>query len=174
LIIFSLAALTSLIFSPLVSAKEVNEDTLAGEIAQDLEYVFEEASEKIDGKFVLNEQKIIQKFGQQSLSSIAALVKMANGEELTEIDLIGVPNPDTQASVGDVVPFSYKSCMIDAVLDATGISFLTGGMAALIDQKAWVKLGKEIIKFAGKKALMGGVAGFAASMAWYSVRCIGK
>ncbi|WP_017185756.1 hypothetical protein [Alkalibacillus haloalkaliphilus] len=154
------------------SPSELNgeEKVLAEELAEDFEFIFEEATIIEDDHYKLDEEKVEEKFGEEAVPSIKALVKVANGEELTPHDLIGI-EPVNQSNGDLTVMSGWTDCMKDAVLDATGIAFLTGGMATLIEQKKWQELGKEIIKVAGKNALKGGVVGFAASMAWYSVRC---
>lgn len=175
-ITFSLSLIVMLL-SP-ISSVHAYENADVEEIAADMEFIFEEASSKKNGKIIIDEEKIAQKFGEESVPTISAFIKLGHGEELTEEDLNGVPKPsnlhETEQTEGIIQPFSWKSCMIDSVLDATGIGFLTGGMMELIDKKQWQELGKEIIKVAGKNALKGGVVGFAASMAWYSVKCIGE
>ncbi|MCY9752519.1 hypothetical protein M5W75_22500 [Paenibacillus larvae] len=47
-------------------------------------------------------------------------------------------------------------------------------MKELIEKKLWDKLAVEVIKVVGKNAIKGGVIGLAASLAWFSVRCIGQ
>lgn len=64
--------------------------------------------------------------------------------------------------------------MINKIIDFTGIGFITGGMQKLIEKKLWDKLAVEIIKIVGKNAVKGGVIGLSASLAWFSVRCIGQ
>ncbi|MBB4825491.1 hypothetical protein HNO89_002725 [Sporosarcina luteola] len=159
------------VFSPLVSAKDLTDEELAAlQLSEDLQFIFETASVKEDGKYILNETIIAKKFGIENVASIVALVKLANDEELTEQDLEGVPNPLGE----ELSTASWKSCMIDNVLDYTGIGFLTGGMMEMIDKKLWDKLALEIIKIVGKNAIKGGVVGLAASLAWFSFRCVGK
>lgn len=94
---------------------------------------------------------------------------MVNGEELTESDLVGVPNP-----AGDFSTASYMGCLKDKIIDFTGIGFISGGLQKLLEKKLWKEASIQIIKIAGKNAIKGGVVGLAASLAWFSVRCIGK
>lgn len=178
-ILFSLS-LFGMLLSPISNAFASGKVTNAEEeeMADDLEFIFEVASKEENGEIIIVEEKIAQRFGEEAVPSISAFIKMGYGEELTEEDLKDVPKPSDIPTApqenGGIQLYSWKSCMIDSVLDATGIGFLTGGMMELIDKKQWKKLGKEIIKVAGKNAIKGGVVGFAASMAWYSVKCIGK
>ncbi|WP_268348058.1 hypothetical protein [Bacillus haynesii] len=44
----------------------------------------------------------------------------------------------------------------------------------MLKKKLWKKAATEIIKIVGKNAIRGGVLGLAGSLAWFSVRCIGK
>lgn len=167
-----------MLLSP-VSNVFANEDEENGELeaeklSEDMEFIFEEASKKENGEIIIDEEKIAQKFGQESVDSISAFIKMGYGEELSEEDLKDVPKPSGIEDNEGVQTYSWTSCVTDKVLDATGIGFITGGMATLIEKKQWKKLGKEIIKVAGKNAIKGGVVGFAASMAWYSATCVGK
>lgn len=66
---------------------------------------------------------------------------------------------------------SWKKCVGDKILDATGIGFLTGGMWKLVEKKNWNLLAKELAKIAGKNAIKGGAIGLAASLAWYGIKC---
>ncbi|MEK4792394.1 hypothetical protein [Bacillus sp. FSL K6-2971] len=158
-------------FAPLASAQKLTEEEQAAQqIASDMQFIFELASVQENGKYVLNESLVADKFGQENVASIVAFVKLINGEELEEKDLEGIPYPST----GEISTSSWKSCMIDSVLNVTGLGFLTGGMQKLIDKKLWDKLAIEIIKIVGKNAVKGGVIGLSASFAWFSVRCIGK
>ncbi|NPC93142.1 hypothetical protein HOO54_13095 [Bacillus sp. WMMC1349] len=53
-------------------------------MANDLEFIFEKAS-MVDenGKYIVNKELDAEKFGQTSVASIEAFVKMVNGEEIT-------------------------------------------------------------------------------------------
>jgi hypothetical protein len=136
----------------------------------DLKFIFEEASVKKNGKYVLNEEKIAQKFGLESVSTILAFVKLANGEQLTATELKGVPNPEKS----EFSTASWGACVTNQIIDFTGIGFLTGGMVEMVQKKLWDKLAVEIIKIVGKNAIKGGAVGLAASLAWFSIRCIGQ
>ncbi|WP_289354672.1 hypothetical protein [Paenibacillus sp. S-12] len=142
----------------------------SAQVASDLKFIFEEASVKKDGKYVLNEGKIAQKFGSDNVATISALVKLANGEQLTANNLKGVTHPED----GGFSTASWGSCVANQIIDFTGIGLLTGAMTEMIEKKLWDKLAVEIIKIIGKNAIKGGVVGLAASLAWFSVRCIGQ
>ncbi|WP_201771472.1 hypothetical protein [Bacillus pumilus] len=158
-------------FAPLASAQKLTEEEQAAQqIASDMQFIFETASVQENGKYVLNESLVADKFGQENLASIVAFVKLVNGEELEEKDLEGVPYPST----GEISTKSWQSCVINKIIDFTGIGFITGGMQKLIEKKLWDKLAVEIIKIVGKNAVKGGVIGLSASLAWFSVRCIGQ
>lgn len=58
-----------------------------------MQFIFETASVQENGKYVLNESLVADKFGQENVPSIVAFVKLVNGEELEEKDLEGVPYP---------------------------------------------------------------------------------
>lgn len=142
----------------------------SAQVASDLKFIFEEASVKKDGKYVLNEGKIAQKFGFDNVATISAFVKLANGEQLTANNLKGVPHPED----GGFSTASWGSCVANQIIEFTGIGLLTGAMTEMIEKKLWDKLAVEIIKIIGKNAIKGGVVGLAASLAWFSVRCIGQ
>ncbi|EJW19382.1 hypothetical protein M5X00_05465 [Paenibacillus alvei] len=142
----------------------------SAQIASDLKFIFEEASVKKDGKYVLNEGEIAQKFGSDNVATISAFVKLANGEQLTANNLKGVPHPED----GGFSTASWGSCVANQIIDFTGIGLLTGAMTEMIEKKLWDKLAVEIIKIIEKNAIKGGVVGLAASLAWFSVRCIGQ
>ncbi len=166
------------VFAPTSSAKS-SEVTLYSEEKQlvaDLEYIFETASTEENGKYTLDVDLIVEKYGEEGLPAVQALIKMTNGEELTESDLVGVPQPAglTSPSTGDFSTQSYTSCLTDRIIDFTGIGFITGGMYELIEQKAWKELSVKVSKVVGKNAVRGGAVGLAASLAWFSVRSIGQ
>lgn len=142
----------------------------SAQVASDLKFIFEEASVKKDGKYVLNEGKIAQKFGFDNVATISAFVKLANGEQLTANNLKGVPHPED----GGFSTASWGSCVANQIIEFTGIGLLTGAMTEMIEKKLWDKLAVEIIKIIEKNAIKGGVVGLAASLAWFSVRCIGQ
>ncbi|MCM3341124.1 hypothetical protein M3650_21440 [Paenibacillus sp. MER TA 81-3] len=158
------------LFSPFASAQTISEQTSTAQVASDLKFIFEQASVVKNGKYVFNEQKAAQKFGLENVATISAFVKLANGDQLTADELHGVPNPEE----GDFSTASWGSCVADQIIDFTGIGFLTGGMTEMIQKKLWSKLAVEIIKIVGKNAIKGGAVGLAASLAWFSVRCIGQ
>ncbi|UHA74967.1 hypothetical protein [Paenibacillus sp. 481] len=171
-VLLSATLLFPVLSSPvLVNAQSAitQESVSQNQLASDFKFIFEEASTKKNGKYVLDEKKVAQKFGQENVASIAAFIKLANGEQLTAADVKNVPN-----AMGDVVEESWGSCMQEKILQYTGLGFLTGGMKELIEKKLWDKLAVEIIKIVGKSAIKGGVVGLAASLAWFSIACIGK
>lgn len=103
---------------------------------QELEFLFEEAMNLENDTYVVNEQVVIDFFGEEALPSILAFAKMINGEELEESDLIGVPDygsfSENQIMARST---SWKKCVGDKIVDATGIGFLTGGMWKLVEKK---------------------------------------
>ncbi|MBT2626068.1 hypothetical protein J7I81_11940 [Bacillus sp. ISL-32] len=165
-------ALSVAVFTPFANAKTLSEED---QLAQDMQFIFDEASILKDGKYILNEQLVSKKFGPENVASIVAFVKMVNGEQLTESDLKGVPNPDqlTQSD-GDFSTASYMGCLKQKIIDFTGIGFITGGLQKLLEKKMWKEAAFQIIKIVGKNAVKGGVVGLAGSLAWFSVRCIGQ
>ncbi|MGG0815423.1 hypothetical protein ABE142_22555 [Paenibacillus alvei] len=124
----------------------------SAQVASDLKFIFEEASVKKDGKYVLNEGKIAQKFGSDNVATISAFVKLANGEQLTANNLKGVPHPED----GGFSTASWGSCVANQIIDFTGIGLLTGAMTEMIEKKLWDKLAVEIIKIIEKNAINGG------------------
>lgn len=145
-------------------------------LAADLEFLFTDATDLKDGKYVINEEVIIDKFGVDSLAPISAFIKMVNGEELTINDLKGVPNVESSTSniSGNFMMAakqSWKQCVGEKIIDATGIGFISGGLWKLIEREAWKQLAIELAKIVGKNALKGGIIGLAASLAWYGIKC---
>ncbi|MED1674202.1 hypothetical protein [Pallidibacillus thermolactis] len=145
-------------------------------LAADLEFLFTDATDLKDGKYVINEEVIIDKFGVDSLAPISAFIKMVNGEELTINDLKGVPNVESSTSniSGNFMMAakqSWKQCVGEKIIDATGIGFISGGLWKLIEREAWKQVAIELAKIAGKNALKGGIIGLAASLAWYGIKC---
>lgn len=165
--ICTIALLVVSSFAPVVAhASELNEQE---KLAKDLEFIFKTASHKDEnGKFVLNEKLIADKFGEENVPSLKAFVKMINGEELTQSDLDGVPAPYQKSKMQKS---SWSECVGNKILDATGIGFISGAMWKLIERESWKLLAYELAKVAGKNAIKGGVVGFAASLAWYGVKC---
>lgn len=145
-------------------------------LAADLEFLFTDATDLKDGKYVINEEVIIDKFGVDSLAPISAFIKMVNGEELTINDLKGVPNVESSTSniSGNFMMAakqSWKQCVGEKIIDATGIGFISGGLWKLIEREAWKQVAIELAKIAGKNALKGGIIGLAATLAWYGIKC---
>ncbi|MGD6969373.1 hypothetical protein ACQCVP_23600 [Rossellomorea vietnamensis] len=157
--------------------ESIQTQVAVNELASDMEFIFEEAASLEDGKYVLNEGLIAEKFGQENVASITAFVKMVNGEELSKADLVNVPTPaqalNKSVIKGDIVMAqdSWSECVGNKIIDATGIGFISGGMWKLIERKNWTKVATELAKIVGKNAIKGGVVGFAASLAWYSITC---
>jgi hypothetical protein len=145
-------------------------------LAADLEFLFTDATDLKDGKYVINEEVIIDKFGVDSLAPISAFIKMVNGEELTINDLKGVPNVESSTSniSGNFMMAakqSWKQCVGEKIIDATGIGFISGGLWKLIEREAWKQVAIELAKIVGKNALKGGIIGLAATLAWYGIKC---
>ncbi|WP_096761163.1 hypothetical protein [Paenibacillus larvae] len=151
------------------------EETQINQIADDFQFIFEVASIQENGKYILDTNKATERFGQENLPSILAFIKAVNGD-LSMRDLVGVPLPVTdEGNGGEIRTLSgWTGCVVDKIIDFTGIGFITGGMKELIEKKLWDKLAVEVIKVVGKNAIKGGVIGLAASLAWFSVRCIGQ
>ncbi|MEC3884567.1 hypothetical protein VKA52_12605 [Halobacillus sp. HZG1] len=170
------AAEKSPTMSPQIPAELASDQEAVDQMAGDLEFIFNEATTLEDGKYILDKQKAADKFGAENVPSLEVFIKITNGEEVTAGDLSGVENPSsTVASKGIVMAAasgdSWSECVGQKVIDATGIGFISGGMWKLIERKAWKKLAYELAKVAGKNAIKGGIVGFSASLAWYSVRC---
>lgn len=153
---------------------QVKTEFVEDELEQELEFLFEEAMSLENDKYVVNEQVVIDFYGEEGLPSILAFAKMINGEELDESDLVGVPDYGSNSGSEGLMmakSTSWKKCVGDKIVDATGIGFLTGGMWKLVEKKNWNLLAKELAKIAGKNAIKGGAIGLAASLAWYGIKC---
>lgn len=156
-----------------------HEDQLAvDQLAEEMEFLFTEATTLIDDQYVLNEKVIIDKFGEDSLASISSFIDLVNGEELHTEDLINVPNIaqgnidiSNQFSLMSAKKQTWKECVGSKILDATGIGFISGGLWKLIERNAWKQVAIELAKIAGKNAIKGGIVGFTASLAWFAVKC---
>lgn len=154
------------------------------QIENELEFLFEEATTLVDGQYVLNEEATVEFFGAENLAAIEIFIGLINGETFTEDDFIeanlDVINEPTKGGIlpstleGGISTFSWMGCLKEKIMIATGIGFISGGMTKLIDDKNWKKLSTEILKIVGKNAVKGGVVGLTASLAVWSVACIGK
>lgn len=158
--------------SPTIIQHQQSEvDQLAG----DLEVLFTEYAYLDGDRYVLDTELAAAYFGQENIAALSAFIKLVNGEQLTEEDLIGIPAPAFMAGsngTGMISANSWASCVGDRILEFTGIGFLSGGMWELIEKKNWDLLAKELVKVAGKNAIKGGAVGLAASLAWFSVACL--
>lgn len=150
----------------------IEEEIETQQLAEDFEFIFDEASTEVDGKYVVDKEKIAEKFGQSAVASVEAFVKLVNGEELTAEDLKNVPDPE--ASAGEFQTASWFGCLKEKVIDFTGIGFIGGGLEKMLKKRLWKKAAIKIIKIVGRSAIRGGVIGLAGSLAWFSFRCIGK
>jgi cell division protein FtsB len=171
---FTSASAAGVVSSKLVTTNSIIEQEAdIDRLADDMQYLFEEATNLQDGTYIMDEHLIAEKFGEENVASIAAFVKLVNGEELSEADLIGVPAPaefknDKKMTIQRS---SWSECVGDKIIDATGIGFISGGLWKLIERKAWQQVAIELAKVVGKNAIKGGVIGFAASLAWYGIKC---
>ncbi|TWM32289.1 hypothetical protein CHCC14819_0485 [Bacillus licheniformis] len=150
----------------------IEEELEVQQLADDLEFIFDQAAEEVDGKFVVNKDMVAEKFGHSSVATVEAFVKMVNGEELTAEDLKGVPDPEAMS--GEFKTSSWWGCLKQKVIDFTGMGFIGGGLEKMLKKRLWKKAATEIIKIVGRGAIRGGVLGLAGSLAWFSFRCIGK
>ncbi|PEW60007.1 hypothetical protein CN448_30885 [Bacillus cereus] len=142
-------------------------------IADDLQFIFETASIKKDGKYILDEKKIEEKYGQDQLPAIKVLVKIMNEEGVPAKEIVSLKNPNADLNNDHIRTkrSAYVDCVVDKVIQFTGIGFLTGGIKELISRSAWDLVAKELAKIVGKNALKGGIVGFAASLAWFGYQC---
>lgn len=150
-----------------------NKDEI-NELAKDMEFLFTHGTKLKNGKYVINENVIINKFGKESLPSITAFIKMVNNEELKTNDLKGVPDTTVKTPKGVMKMAkkqSWKQCVGDKIIDATGIGFITGGLWKLIEREAWKQVAIELAKIAGKNAIKGGIIGLTASLVWFGIKC---
>lgn len=168
--------LISPVFSSKVSANTINLSLEEAQLAEDMEFLFTKATTLVDGKYIINEEILTDKFGADSVPSISAFIKMVNGEELQYEDVVNIPNVENMnASKGISLMAakdkSWKECFGDEILDATGIGFISGALWELIERDAWDMVAKELAKIVGKNALKGGIIGFTASLAWFAIKC---
>ncbi|SIR95207.1 hypothetical protein SAMN05878494_5378 [Bacillus cereus] len=158
-----------------INPVEVNQESAEmKQLAADIQFVFEEASTIENGKYVVDEKKIADKFGQENVLAITTFVNFANGEEVSTNNLRGLQDSPTGKIDKGGIQYSWSSCVGSKIIDATGIGFISGGMWKLIERQAWQQLAIELAKVVGKNAIKGGIVGFAASLAWYGTSCIGK
>ncbi|MBG9516389.1 hypothetical protein ABE47_31040 [Bacillus thuringiensis] len=145
----------------------------AQKIADDLQFIFETASIKKNGKYILDEKKIEETYGQDRLPAIKVLVKIMNEEAISTEEIVSFKNP-SEDTINDNIRTkrsAYVDCVADKVIQFTGIGFITGGLKELISRSAWDLVAKELAKIVGKNALKGGIVGFAASLAWFGYQC---
>ena len=135
-------------------------------ICSDFEYIFEETSEYVSGKYYVCEPKMEQKFGIAAVTDIVKFVDMVNEHSYTEPVVVTIHHDSVSALLK-----GWVDCVIEKVVNGTGVAFLVSGMRELIEQKAWEKLAKEIIKVVGKNAIKGGVVGLVTSFVWFSTVC---
>ncbi|MDT2242330.1 hypothetical protein P7H17_23770 [Paenibacillus larvae] len=83
----------------------------------------------------MDTNKATERFGQENLPSILAFIKAVNGD-LSMRDLVGVPLPVTdEGNGGEIRTLSgWTGCVVDKIIDFTGIGFITGGMKELIEK----------------------------------------
>ncbi|RPJ95755.1 hypothetical protein CW357_08740 [Rummeliibacillus sp. TYF005] len=148
------------------------------QLEDELEFIFDKATTLENDKYILDENKIIEYFGNENLESIKIFIKLVNGESITETEftqagLTPIKTPSFNTG-GEISTFSWTSCIKEKIMIATGIGFITGGMNKLIEEKAWKKLSLEIAKIVGKNAIKGGVVGLTASLAVWSIVCVGE
>ncbi|MCY9230017.1 hypothetical protein [Bacillus inaquosorum] len=64
-------ALSIAVFTPFANAQNLSEED---QLAQDMQFIFDEASTLENGKYVVNEQLVSGKFGPENVASIVAFV----------------------------------------------------------------------------------------------------
>jgi len=184
IILTSMAFATLLTVVPLTShaaTQTVQTNTISNqeleqnvqEIANDLQFIFETASIKENDKYILDEKKIEEKYGQDNLPAIKVLVKIMNEEAVHASEIVSLQNPNENITNEHIRTKrnAYVDCVVDKVVQFTGLGFLTGGIKELISRSAWDLVAKELAKIVGKNALKGGIVGFAASLAWFGYQC---
>ena len=136
-------------------------------LAADLEFLFEEATTRESGKYVIVSNKkdeIKDRFGQENLTSIEKFVKMVNAEEIEP----------SLAKAGPVLASSYIGCLKDSAVDAYGAVykvFFTGAIGTLIAQGSYADAAGLISKAALKVGLRVSIATLAVELSWWSIKC---
>lgn len=142
------------VLSPYASAQALAENDATTQFEEELEFIFEEASTLKDGLFVLDTEKIEQRFGKEQVEGIALLVEFINS-----------------TAPGSMTTFSFGSCMLDALKDYLGVSVveaaLSGGLYTYLVKKAWKDAAKLLVRY----AVTMNVAGLTATLIFYSGKC---
>ncbi|MCE5170298.1 hypothetical protein LQV63_13360 [Paenibacillus profundus] len=145
------------VLSPFATAQALAGDKsneATSQFEEELAFIFEEASTLKDGLFVLDTEKIEQRFGKDQVEGIALLVEFINS-----------------TAPGSMSTFSFGSCMLDALKDYLGISVveaaLSGGLYAYLVKKAWKDAAKLLVRY----AITMNVAGLTATLIFYSGKC---
>jgi hypothetical protein len=178
LLAFSLVLLISTILPSIAYGKTYSEDynESVEKLAQDLDYLFEEATTLVNDKYVLNEDKAAEYFGEEHVAELQLFIKLVNGEQFTLDEYLdaGLPIEEVKVDNGLIGINSWWGCLKEKIMIATGIGFISGGLKEMLEKKLWAEAAKEIVKIVGKNAVKGGVIGLTASLAVWSIACIGK
>ena len=132
------------------------------EVAKQLEFIYEEASEVDNqGQIIsINFNKIREKYGEsEDLNQFE--------KEFTEFK----DQQNTSNTMTTVARSSWTDCMVSSIVDFLGVSgtyAIGSGIKALITKKAWSAAAKAIVATVGTTVTVGAVA---VTLAYYSVRC---
>ncbi|MFN2747258.1 hypothetical protein ACINLE_18930 [Bacillus sp. z60-18] len=154
----------SVVGSPVSSAKSNSNDQEIESLAEDLEFLMEEASiYDSNNKLVgFNFDKLTERFGEiEELQILEKEIKEGTCEpkETSEFQVLAAKG-------------TWGDCMIDALKDHFGVALievaLTGGLWTYLEQKAY----KEAAKLLLKIGIGGNVIGLVAFLTWYSAKCL--
>jgi hypothetical protein len=183
------ASLFTTTFIPLASAhtlnKTDNQEQNIEEIAQQLEILFDQASKKENGKFVVsNKQLLVQKYGEKNANNLVFLVDLLNqskniNKEQTNLNVQQAQinsNALHRAVVmsSSAKNTSYGQCIINKYIQSYGsivAAFVTGTIWRYVNNKEYYLAAKILAKLMIKAGIKTSVVAMAGELAWYAIAC---
>ncbi|MCA1021766.1 hypothetical protein [Halobacillus litoralis] len=163
------------IHSQAASQKLTPEELKQAEVlANDLEFLFEEALVIENGKKTFDFTKLKKEYGDEyedKFGKLESFVNNTNQSNKIDATLVEKENIKLRSSVALASSQSFGDCMVDALKDHFGVAAVTaaleGGLWTYLQKKAYKEAAKLLVKFAvGTNAV-----GLAGTLIYYGGKC---
>ncbi|AWG44735.1 hypothetical protein [Priestia filamentosa] len=152
-----------------VSMSKSEENEQVDELAEDLEFLMEEAAiyDSENNVVGFHFDKLEDRFGE-----VEELKMLQQEIESSSCELVETTTTETNSVQPLAAKKTWKGCMIDSLKDHFGVAIIevamTGGLWAYLEQKAYKEAAKLLIKI----GVGGNVIGLAAFLTYYSAKCL--
>ncbi|WP_197715128.1 hypothetical protein [Priestia endophytica] len=152
-----------------VSMSKSEESEQVDELAEDLEFLMEEAAiyDSENNVVGFHFDKLEDRFGE-----VEELKMLQQEIESSSCELVETTTTENNSVQPLAAKKTWKGCMIDSLKDHFGVAIIevamTGGLWAYLEQKAYKEAAKLLIKI----GVGGNVIGLAAFLTYYSAKCL--